>query len=268
MELPDGEKLHIYRLYSVITHVGATLSVGHYIAYTTALHGFGDYSSCPKVKRKSAQNNAPNGGSGIPPVPTTAPAPTTEKNPGLIKKIMFGRSKASSSGDVTKHMKSSLNGGGSLKHVPNGVDKGPALDEPCPALTCCGIMTKLGSVTSHGNGLDASRTSLYSGNSLTSDYYSATSANSNMKPAVNGLDRNASDTFSNASSYASPTIISNGHANGEKSSSSSPEWYMCDDDKIKAMSQREFEELLSPNSKKIMITPYLLFYARSDLQQP
>ncbi|EDW39066.1 GL13884 [Drosophila persimilis] len=46
-----------------------------------------------------------------------------------------------------------------------------------------------------------------------------------------------------------------------------PIWYMCDDDKIKAMTQREFEELLSP-SRKITITPYLLFYARFDLQPP
>lgn len=40
---------------------------------------------------------------------------------------------------------------------------------------------------------------------------------------------------------------------------------MFDDDKIKAMTQREFEDLLSP-SRKITVTPYLLFYARFDLQ--
>lgn len=41
-------------------------------------------------------------------------------------------------------------------------------------------------------------------------------------------------------------------------------WHMCDDDKIKIMSQVEFEELLSPNRRHV-ITPYLLFYARYDL---
>ncbi|EAT36642.1 AAEL011290-PA [Aedes aegypti] len=41
-------------------------------------------------------------------------------------------------------------------------------------------------------------------------------------------------------------------------------WHMCDDDKIKIMSQAEFEELLSPNRRHV-ITPYLLFYARYDL---
>ena len=40
-------------------------------------------------------------------------------------------------------------------------------------------------------------------------------------------------------------------------------WYMCDDDKIKIMTQREFEDALSKN-QKVMITPYLLFYARYD----
>lgn len=46
--------------------------------------------------------------------------------------------------------------------------------------------------------------------------------------------------------------------------SDEPIWYMCDDDKIKSMPQHEFKELLSSN-RKIAITPYLLFYARSDL---
>jgi hypothetical protein len=42
-------------------------------------------------------------------------------------------------------------------------------------------------------------------------------------------------------------------------------WYMCDDDKIKVMSKREFQDLLMPNNK-IMITPYLLFFARFNAQ--
>lgn len=46
--------------------------------------------------------------------------------------------------------------------------------------------------------------------------------------------------------------------------SDEPIWYMCDDDKIKSMPQHEFKELLGSN-RKIAITPYLLFYARSDL---
>lgn len=275
--LPDGQKLHVYRLYSVITHVGATLSVGHYIAYTSALEGFGDYSNCPKVKRKTAQAqqqqvataSTVNGGvSGIPPVPSG-----NEKNPSIIKKMIFGRSKASSSGDVTKHMKTTLNGGGSLKHnLTNGTVEKSLLANggapPCPGLSCCGVMTKNGPIINgHANGLDSSRSSLYS---ATSDYYSVSSIASagSVKPIIpNGLD-----SFStSATSITSAPHTNGGHVNGEKSTAGADQqnstWYMCDDDKIKAMTQREFEELLSPNSKKIMITPYLLFYSRSDVAQ-
>lgn len=282
--LPDGHKLHVYRLYSVITHVGATLSVGHYIAYTSALEGFGDYSHCPKVKRKTAQAQqaaaAVGGGStvnggvvGIPPVPSGG-----EKNTGIIKKIIFGRNKASSSGDVTKHMKNAINGGGSLKHnLSNGTaDKAMlANGAPCPGLSCCGVLTKNGPIVNgHVNGLESSRSSLYS---ATSDYYSVSSivsSSASAKTIPNGSGSDAYTTAVNPSTTSAPHT--NGIANGDKATSSSSSssdnsnntWYMCDDDKIKAMTQREFEDLLSPNSKKIMITPYLLFYARSDVAQP
>lgn len=269
--LPDGQKLHVYRLYSVITHVGATLSVGHYIAYTSALEGFGEYSSCPKVKRKTAQAHQTasvngGGGAGIPPVPSGP-----EKNTGIIKKIIFGRSKASSSGDVTKHMKNVLNGGGSLKHnLANGsVDKTMANGAPCPGLGCCGVLTKNAPVVNgHSNGVDT-RSSLYS---ATSDYYSVSSLASSVsaKPSANGVDAYATCAASHPSA-AAPMLANGTAVNGDKTSVGSDHhanhstWYMCDDDKIKAMTQREFEDLLSPNNKKIMITPYLLFYARSDV---
>ncbi|XP_049539437.1 uncharacterized protein LOC125953712 isoform X2 [Anopheles darlingi] len=42
-------------------------------------------------------------------------------------------------------------------------------------------------------------------------------------------------------------------------------WFMCDDDKIKVMTQAEFEDMLSPRRRHV-ITPYLLFYARFDVQ--
>lgn len=386
--LPDGAKLHVYRLYSVITHVGATLSVGHYIAYTSALDGYGDQYACPKVKRKTAQQllaqqqqhlngggnaksahgSMADGRAGMPPVvPTTAAPAPIEKNTGLIKKMIFGRSKASSSGDVTKQMKNALNGnsgsgGGSLKHHSltnggggsngsglNGIgkdasDRNALANQPCTSLTCCGIHTKpivSGSGTTnghaHSNGLPdgiggvsgsgSKSSSLYSSNSVTSDYYSASSTNVSATPTSVGqpngsiapdamytstgtlassssssantstaatagganhqmtgsTSSNPSSSLTGASatltgSVATPATCngngngSNGNINGHSASRAPPPpapdttWYMCDDDKIKAMSQREFEELLSPNSKKIMITPYLLFYARSNLQ--
>jgi ubiquitin carboxyl-terminal hydrolase 1 len=53
--LPENEKKHIYKLYSVITHVGATMSVGHYIAYTCSLDILNEYKHCPKEKFKAEQ---------------------------------------------------------------------------------------------------------------------------------------------------------------------------------------------------------------------
>ncbi|XP_061397086.1 ubiquitin carboxyl-terminal hydrolase 1-like, partial [Musca vetustissima] len=53
-ELSDANKLHIYKLYSVITHVGATMSVGHYIAYTCSLDWANEYINCPKEQRRRA----------------------------------------------------------------------------------------------------------------------------------------------------------------------------------------------------------------------
>lgn len=51
---PDDKKLHVYRLYSVITHVGATMSAGHYITYTSALDCYCDYLDCEKEAMAAA----------------------------------------------------------------------------------------------------------------------------------------------------------------------------------------------------------------------
>ncbi|XP_037048935.1 ubiquitin carboxyl-terminal hydrolase 1-like isoform X2 [Bradysia coprophila] len=222
----DAEKLHTYRLYSVITHVGATLSVGHYIAYTTSLDNYKDYYDCPKDKRKNHQN-------------PTCPVPpvggqNAEKNLGL-KKILFGKSKATSSGDVTKNIKN-LNG--SVKNLTNGIDKTASNGSiSCQSVSCCGILMK-----------NSPGTSLSSLN-------------------INGISEHLRhnsyvDNLSNSS--LNDDCGSYGGSNFSKKSE--PLWFVCDDDKIKTMTQREFEDLLSPN-KKIMVTPYLLFYARVDLRK-
>lgn len=253
--MPDGEKFHVYKLYSVITHVGATLSVGHYIAYTCALDGYNNYYNCSKDKRKTVANSTSLSSSSIPASmahnsATNGNAATTtsntEKNPSLMKK-MFMRNKASSSGDVTKNMK---NMNGSIKPIiVNGIEKiAPATNSTCHGLNCCGVLLKGVNSLNNGqvNGISdhsASKPSLYSVANNTSDYYSSTSTTT-----LNGGD---------------PFII---HYNNQSAApAADPTWYMCDDDKIRAMSQQEFEELLSPN-KKITITPYLLFYARTDVQ--
>ncbi len=82
IKLKDEEKLHVYKLFSVITHVGVSMLTGHYLAYTSSLsihenQSF-EYANCSSDKRKNdvAVNN--------------------EKNPGLVKKLIYGRNKASS----------------------------------------------------------------------------------------------------------------------------------------------------------------------------
>lgn len=44
--LDENKKLHIYHLYSVIVHSGATITRGHYIAYTRSLEGYRYDFSC------------------------------------------------------------------------------------------------------------------------------------------------------------------------------------------------------------------------------
>lgn len=228
--LPEAEKLHTYRLYSVITHVGATLSVGHYIAYTTSLDNYKDYHDCPKDKRR----NQPNATSSIPPVG----GQNSEKGHGLMKKYIFGKSKATSSSDVTRNIKN-LNG--SVKNLTNGIDKNPTTTNgsiSCQSINCCGILMK-----------NSPGTSLSSLN-------------------INGISEHLrhnsyADNLSNSS--LNDDCGNFGGSGSSFSKKSEPLWFMCDDDKIKTMTQREFEELLSPN-KKIAVTPYLLFYARIDLR--
>lgn len=257
--LEDDKKLHVYKLYSVITHVGATLSVGHYIAYTCSLEGYSDYMSCPKDKRKASTtvNGGTNGTSGGS-APVVA-ATITEKNGGGIKKRIFGRVKASSSGDVTKNVK---NMNGSIKHLTNGIEKSAtptSVNDTCPGLNCCGIFMKNAPAAINGqaNG-DHNSSSKSSSYTASSDFYSSSSSATMQN---GGSDKFGGATTATAASKVAASIAAVTGA----SAGIDPTWYMCDDDKIKAMSQREFEELLSPN-RKITITPYLLFYARTDVQ--
>lgn len=249
-ELKKKDKLHVYKLYSVITHVGATMSVGHYIAYTCSLDWASEYINCPKDRRRqtnlnscttsstgSATNSSGIGSAGSGNTPTI----TQEKNVGIVKKMIFGRSKASSSGDVTKNVKN-INGISNKTSLTNGIDK-LSINTTCPSVNCCGIKLK---TNHHGT----------SNNPTTINPYSNT----------NGI---CPDLSENQSSGYDSTNFTNSSLSNNKANKITPPgkqtWYMCDDDKIKAMSQSEFEDLLSPD-RKIMITPYLLFYARSDLQ--
>ncbi|EDX14829.1 GD21429 [Drosophila simulans] len=258
-ELGEGNKLHVYKLYSVITHVGATLTVGHYIAYTCFLDLASDYVNCPKDRRNtmtnsqtmasqavpSNENAAPNNGSSSvasTPVIAAASALASSGNI-LMKKMKFGRSKASSSGDMSKNVKQ-VNGITS-KNITNGIGK-LSISTTCQGVNCCAMRLCCSQQTSSSNSAscsDFSEESLQNG------------SNSNLSFGGSG------STYPTGYGSTGRGGVRANYAHGGPD----PIWYMCDDDKIKAMTQREFEELLSP-TRKITITPYLLFYARFDLQ--
>lgn len=245
----DEEKLHFYKLYSVITHVGATMSVGHYIAYTCSLDIYNEYVNCCYEKRRLSVHSSSNHVNASQQQTTSG-----EKNSGLMKKLIYGRSKASSSGDMSKSLKPinglskmmingieklSLNSDkSSNSSTTNGVSSVPSSPPKtvCPSSNCCGIYVKNFST-------------------MVENYHNTNASNQQEK--VSSEDTNGQmdcDSSTNASSSRpSPNDLNQ------------KIWYMCDDDKIKTMTQREFEEALSRN-QKVMITPYLLFYARYDAE--
>ncbi|XP_070497906.1 ubiquitin carboxyl-terminal hydrolase 1 [Chironomus tepperi] len=247
----DEDKLHIYKLYSVITHVGATMSVGHYIAYTCSLDIYNEYVSCVHDKRRLSLSN----GTKIKSHSTLSNSgASSEKNSGLMKKLIYGRNKASSSGDMSKSIKP-ING--LSKIMMNGIEKlnlnsdkisatngttvngttnainssHKAPKTVCNSANCCGIYVKdFTNIVEnyHNNNINGERLQSENGNSTNSN---DDNSEYEPKPSLNDLNQKV--------------------------------WYMCDDDKIKIMTQREFEDALSKN-QKVMITPYLLFYARYD----
>lgn len=143
-------KLHEYRLYSVITHVGATMTAGHYVAYTCSLDLNSTYSNCPKdLRRKEAQAAAlaaaakhkesmaaqahANGSHSS--SSSNSVTGAIEKNVTSLKKIMFRRNKNSSNSETAKSKNAT-------KSVTNGIDKlsltsGSAAKSTAEETSCC-----------------------------------------------------------------------------------------------------------------------------------
>ncbi|XP_053677971.1 uncharacterized protein LOC128728375 [Anopheles nili] len=373
----DSEKRHIYRLYSVITHVGARMSVGHYIAYTSALDIPLQYINCVKDRQRkqvlldtttsladslsNAEGVCSNGS-----VCTKNQSVVSEKSASGQLKKLFGGKKASSAGDVSKKLKNNVinrfspsNGIEALHLYENSVipvDKptiragsndnlysihhnniipnllhhhvagdfpingisgagngGKSLnlmnDSSCQSVGCCAVMSakqsvannrlppndcgsnnsgdvlllsensrknsshNLSSMSSSGSMLAAScgancttnhhnfnSSSIVNGDNARSGVLTATSCQSSTCSTKSMLDRVAAGGNSELSAGNNTT------RGGLPACQQQLMWYMCDDDKIKIMTQLEFEEILSPNRRHV-ITPYLLFYARYDVQQ-
>lgn len=305
LNLPDEEKLHIYKLYSVITHVGATMSVGHYVAYTCALDIQNEYRTCTNDRSKIAtlfqSNSANNTTSDINASSQTGSNPSLapsngdkSSGPKIIKRFLFGNKKANSSNDLKSNsFKSNVNGLVN-KVVANGMEKlnlginnttGRVLGSSngtsttmCQGQKCCGIKeNKLvsnnnGTFISYVNGSGSHVNGGINGSHVEMDTLAPPSSTaSSTKPSSSDLsiasssNSNLIDDDSTVTSTTATTTTtgSGGKVNTQVSNITQDHWYMCDDDKIKVMQQQQFEEHLSP-TRKNMITPYLLFYARFD----
>jgi len=257
----DEDKQHVYKLYSVITHVGATMSVGHYIAYTCSLDIYNEYVNCANDKRRvslsngqsaSHQTTGSGGGGG---------GGSGEKNTGIMKKLIYGRSKASSSGDMSKSLKP-INGLSKL--MINGIEKlNLNSDKGNSAAAIATNGTTTTTTTTNSTPSTPPKTVCQSANCCGIYVKNFTSIVENFhNSSSNQQEKSASENGDTENGYH------NGNGGSAKQSLNDVNqkfWYMCDDDKIKVMSQREFEEALSRN-QKVMITPYLLFYARFDTQ--
>lgn len=278
IDLPADEKLHIYKLYSVITHVGATMSVGHYVAYTCSLDIQNEYRWCPNERTKllpattSNNNNGSQNGDGDKNTSRAGAVNSSngEKNPRSIKRLIFGNKKANSSGDISKNFKGSVNGLVS-KVMTNGMEKlslntglggaGGGSAATCQGVKCCGIHVKNSKLMSNNsNGTFVS----YLNGHLNGDTLSPPAL---TKPSSSDLSI-ASTNSNSATGHTSHHLdeLNGGSRRHAPNNINQDYWYMCDDDKIKVMTQQQFEEYLSPNRKN-MITPYLLFYARFDQSQ-
>lgn len=289
---------HEYKLYSVITHVGSTLQAGHYIAYTCSLNQDSIYIDClknrsrkdvqllaqPAMTALSSSSSSEDSINRQNSFSTNASSVNSSTVINVMKKIGLGRKKSSSNHlDMVKNMKC-VNG---LKSMVNGSDSGGGgsgsgsgssgvsgnngqsinsggenmSTNPsktlCPSHSCCGIKMK---------------TPLQQANNQCNNGSDSTLSNGNGNGNGNGTDHSTSDHSRKCSML---NVYSDQYTNniGDNIGSSNyvgphklrnePIWYMCDDDKIKAIPQHEFREMLLP--KKNMITPYLLFYARNDV---
>ncbi|XP_050080424.1 uncharacterized protein LOC126568055 [Anopheles maculipalpis] len=341
----DSEKRHIYRLYSVITHVGARMSVGHYIAYTSSLQIPLHYINCVKDRQRrallaaasfEAQNtlHASDGmhNAGGISSKSNSSGGAEKSASGQLKKL-FGSKKTSSAGDISKKLKNnvinrfspingmeslhlnantdtclekparsagyidnfysihSIDGSMSQAHgagdfLLNGSEPGTGLS--CQSIGCCAVLTKamLSNDIMHpasSNGRCFIDDGLMSENARNSSVHSLSPvttgslcnnncAHNHYKlDASNGEDRSTmadghGPLFASALNNDDGKDLSYGNVIHESLANQQLTWYMCDDDKIKIMTQPEFEEILSPNRRHVT-TPYLLFYARYDVQQ-
>ncbi|XP_055525301.1 uncharacterized protein LOC129718504 [Wyeomyia smithii] len=307
LQKPDCDKAHIYRLYSVITHVGARMSVGHYIAYTSSLDVHAEFLGCGKDRRRQLFLSGgsidgamgPSSAGALGGATTGGKSGNEKTTSGHLKKL-FSSKKASSAGDMSKKIKNNvvsklnlingieslgLNNGtaasgtiGSSNAAPFGSQPGSnssssngtptsALPNPipCGGLNCCGIHLKNSHLNLYGHN-SSNSSSTVNANSGGSEGGGLTAINGTLLDggSAGDIHTNCINSSSLLTTVSGSGLSTTTTAVAFEQSLSQQLWHMCDDDKIKVMSQADFEELLSPNRRHV-ITPYLLFYARYDL---
>jgi hypothetical protein len=153
------------------------------------------------------------------------------------KKKLFGTRKASS-GDLSKKMKVPFFSNGNQKHTADGNS------------------INSGNSTKSNNNVHSINSIK---NCIPCNGLGCCNINQNLYNNVNGSIGHIVNGHDNGESVE----LANGHAPVKETVLSQQNWYMCDDDKIKMFTQKEFEDMLQAN-KKNSVTPYLLFYVRLD----
>lgn len=214
---------HIFKLYAVIMHLGATLASGHYIAYVKASSdSLWEYQQCQRAA--SSAFSAASSSNGIAPGSKNGVSGnnTAERKKKSIMKFLRKKddSKNGSSSPTVGSSQASISdinntGMNSL----NGVDSLP-VPTTCRSVNCCGVR-------SLSAGMD---TMSMKSNSFHQRSIDSSDSDLQSSPSQTGCD---------------PDDL----------------WLECDDETIQPVSRKQFEDIL--NSRQgATTTPYLLFYQK------
>lgn len=232
----NESKLHEYKLYSVITHVGSTLQSGHYIAYICAFNQNGIYGGCVRDSRTVTTTS-------------TSPEESVSDSTQYVSLKLGSKRRKLSTNDVGQYSEN-LNGNDvdcseseSKATVTN--NSATINERQCPSKACCG--TEMISSQWTESSVDRPSNNFVRNESKTSDE----DDKGKLAVKLQHLTENDGATIDSA---------------GAELSVSEPVWYKCNDAKIKAITQCKFREMLT--SKRNKICPYLLFYVRNDVLEP
>ncbi len=269
---PKGDSKHLYKLYAVIMHLGATLASGHYIAYVRASSQDSaamEYAQCQRGG-VSASETRENGGSVSakhqngtmtkgPSAATATDRPAKNKKPGIMKFLRRGGEKSNSS--LSSSSSPALFNASSTTN-PNSATNGDCVDSsdaaslasfstpPCQGASCCGIRAPLQPSSSDQH--HSKRHHQHVTNGVSNGV-----SHSHQSNGAVVHQRSLDSTDSSYLGSADGSVTGSSH-----SSPASEVWLECDDESIQVISRKQFEAILS--AKQGATTPYLLFYQRLE----